>query len=361
MNYAPFDRLDPRWSSVVADGVAGALLALWVVALIAAAIAQYLKGRRALAGVTEHLRPGVTTLAGTVAPEPGSEGAPVTVTIHQQGEQRSTKNGKYVLWREVRRDTRARPFYVALRDGRRVRVEPDTDALHYADDLAAPVRPFGATVRTRGASLDPGERVFVRGELVRATDPRGDRVGYRDGGERALVMRPAPAGMLISSRPVDEDFHRRAAHHLLLALVGAACLVAVQSLVLHDYRALRRRGEAVQAVITSRSQYTTQHRSRTVTHYVIEAQLPDGTPLRDEVSEAAWLASMRSATAPFTVVRGGRPLAQIGVGEVGVSRPAAVMISIVAAGLVILHAAGMRSRRPWYDRRTVNDQEPGTL
>lgn len=361
MNYAPFDRMDPRWSAVVTDGLLGALLALWVLGLVTAAITQYLKGRKALADVTEHLRPGVTTLGGTVALEPGAEGAPVTVTIHQQGEQHASRNEKYVVWSEVRRDTRARPFYVALRDGRRVRVEPVTDALHYADDLEAPERAPLANTRTRRASLDPGERVFVRGELVRALDPHGKHGGYRDGGAPALVMRPAPEGMLVSSRPVHEDFNRRAGLHLLYALLGVGVLVGAQSYAFRDYRALRRRGEAVQAVVTSRSQYTTRHRNRVVTHYVLEAQLPDGTPLRDEVSEGAWYVSQGRATMPFTVARRGRAVAQIGVGEVGASRSAAVILTILAGALVIFHAASARAARPWYARRTVADRESGTL
>lgn len=363
MNYAPFDRLDPRWSALISDGVAGALLALWVLALITAAITQYLRARRALAGITEHLRPGVNTLGGTVALEPGAEGAPITVTIHQQGQQRRSKNGPYVAWSEVRRDTRARPFYLALHDGRRVRVEPATDTLDYADDLSPPVRAPGALTRTRHASLDPGERVFVRGELVRAVDPHGDAGGYRDGGARALVMRPAPEGLLVSSRPLHEDFHRRAAHHLTLGLLGALALIAVQSVVFYNYRALRRRGEAVQAVITGHSQYVTHGRNRSVTHYVLDAQLPDGTAVRDEVSRDAWEATFREATAPFTIVRGARGgvIAQVGVGEVGIGRLKGLTVVGLVAGLMILHVAGARARRPWYDRGALVEHEPGTL
>jgi hypothetical protein len=360
MQYAPWDRLNPQLSAIVANGLCGALLAAWVFVLIARAVRELLRAREALSAVATRLRPGVHTLHGVTRLEPGTEGPPVSLTIHQIGEARQGKHGPFVIWRESRRDTRARPFYVELLTGERVRVEPSVDALRYVDDLAISQRLPGVNQRSRTASLDPGEPVFVRGELQRGVDPHGDPQGYRDAGARGLVMRPAVDGILVSSHPVDQPHRRRAAHDLTFAALGLALLGLCQLVLFDDYRVLRRQGQVVDAAITELSTFTTRHKSRTRIHYVVSAQTPDGVSLRDEVSAAAWSESQRRLTIPFTVARQGR-VAQVGRGEVGLHRPPAIVTGLVVLMLLGLHAGGASARRAWFERRQVVDREPGTL
>lgn len=360
MQYAPWDRLNPQLSAVVANGLCGALLAAWIVVLVARAVRELLRAREALSGVATRVRPGVHTLRGITRPEPGSEGAPVSLTIHQTGEARQGKHGPFVIWRETRRDTRARPFYVELPSGERVRVEPTVESLRYVDDLAVSQRLPGANQRTRTASLDPGEGVFVRGELQRGVDPHGDPQGYREAGARGLVLRPASDGMLVSSHPVDAPHRRRAAHDLTLAALGLALLGVCQLVLFDDYRVLRRQGEVVDAHITGLSTFTTRHKSRTRIHYVVNAETAEGALLRDEVSEAAWNECQRRLTVPFTVARRGR-VAQAGRHEDGLPRSTAIVVVMVMLTLMGLHAAGVSTRRAWFERRHIVDREPGTL
>lgn len=360
MQYAPWDRLNPQLSAIVANVLCGALLAAWVVVLVARAVRELLRAREALSAVATRVRPGVHTLHGVTRLEPGSEGAPVSLTIHQIGEAKQGKHGPFVIWRESRRDTRARPFYVELPSGERVRVEPTVDSLRYVDDLAISQRQPGANLRTRTASLDPGEAVFVRGELQRGVDPHGDPLGYRDAGARGLVMRPSTDGILVSSHPVDQPHRRRASHDLTFAALGLVLLGVCQLVLFDDYRLLRRQGEVIDAPITGLSTFTTRHKSRTRIHYVITAQTHEGAELRDEVSAVAWRESQRRLTIPFTVARHGR-VAQVGRDEVGLPRPAAVIVVIVLLALVGLHAGGASARRAWFERRQVVDREPGTL
>jgi hypothetical protein len=360
MQYAPWDRLNPQLSAILANGLCGALLAAWIVALVARAVVELLRAREALASVATRLRPGVHTLRGITRAEAGCEGSPVSLTIHQIGEARQGKHGPFVIWRESRRDTRARPFYVELPSGERVRVEPTVEALHYVDDLAVSQRLPGANLRTRTASLDPGETVFVRGELQRGVDPLGDAQGYREVGARALVMRPAADGILVSSHPVDRPHRGRAAHDLTFAALGLTLLGLCQLVLFDDYRVLRRQGEVIDAPITGLSTFTTRHKSRTRTHYVVTAQTPDGATMRDEVSAAAWSESQRRVTIPFTVARRGR-VAQVGRDEVGLQRGPAVIAGILLLALVGLHAGGASARRAWFERGQVVDREPGTL
>jgi hypothetical protein len=360
MLYAPWDRLNPHLSAVLANGLCGALLAAWILVLVVRAVRELMRAREALAAVATRIRPGLHTLRGITRTEPGSEGAPVSLTIHQVGEARQGKHGPFVIWRESRRDTRAKPFYVELPSGERVRVEPNVDALRYVDDLAISQRLPGANQRTRTASLDPGEAVFVRGELQRGVDPHGDPHGYRDAGARALVMRPARDGILVSSHPVDQPHRRRAAHDLTFAALGLTLLGLGQLVLFDDYRVLRRQGEVIDAHITGLSTFATRHKSRTRIHYVVTAETHDGAPLRDEVSAAAWTESQRRLTIPFTVARQGR-VAQVGRDEVGLHRPTAIIAVIVLLGLMALHAGGASARRAWFERRQLIDREPGTL
>lgn len=360
MQYAPWDRLNPQLSAIVANGLCGALLVAWILVLVARAVRELLRAREALSAVATRVRPGVHTLRGITRPEPGSEGAPVSLTIHQTGEPRQGKHGPFVIWRETRRDTRARPFYLELPSGERVRVEPTVEALRYVDDLAISQRLPGANQRTRTASLDPGEAVYVRGELQRGVDPHGDHRGYRDAGARGLVMRPASEGILVSSHPVDQPHRRRASHDLTLAALGLALLGVCQLVLFDDYRVLRRQGEVIDAHITGLSTFTTRHKSRTRIHYVVSAETHEGAPLRDEVSEAAWNECQRRLTIPFTIARHGR-VAQAGRHEDGLPRPTAVVVVIVLLALVGLHAGGASARRAWFERGQVVDREPGTL
>lgn len=360
MTYAPFDRMSPYASALIADGVCGALLALWILALVLRAVTDLSRARDALANVATRLRPGVITLRGRVCNEPGLEGSPVSVTIHQVGEQQQGRNGSYVLWREVRRDTRARPFYLVLASGERLRVEAKAEQLRLVDDLSVSERAPGANARTRGVSVHSGQELFVRGEVQRGVDPHGEGQGYREAGARALVMAPASDGLLISSRPVDRDHRRRASYGLLFAAMLTGFLGVMQLAVFEDYRVLRRRGVVSEAVVTGRSRYTTQHKGARRVHYVLEAQLEDGTPVRDEVSQAAWTRATPSSSIQFTVARGGR-VVQVGGGEVGIHRPAGVAAVMSLVGLAVLYVVGASARRGWFDRRKLIESEAGTL
>ncbi|MEZ4393498.1 MAG: hypothetical protein R3A48_20710 [Polyangiales bacterium] len=360
MIFAPFDRLSPHASAVIADVVCGALLALWVVALVARAVRGLARGREAAANLATRLRPGVITVHGRAQLEPGADGSPVLLSIHQVGEARRGREGSYVVWREVRRETRARPFYLSLPGGDRLRVEPDAERLQLVDELTVSQRAPGASERSRAVSVDPGQEVYVRGEVQRAVDPHGERQGYRDVGAPSLVMRPGPEGLLISSRPVDHLHRRRAAFDLTFAALGLTILSVCQLLVFDEYRALRTRGTPVQAVVTGLSQYTTHNKSGSQRHFVIMAQLDDGTAVRDEVSRAAWTAASRSVTVPFTIARGGRA-AQVGVGEVGIFQQHAVAAVFSVAALFVVYFGLASNRRSWFERRRLVETEPGTL
>lgn len=360
MIFAPFDRMAPQTSAFVADILCGAFLAVWIAVLVIRALRELSRGRDALANLATRLRPGVITVRGRARLEPGAEASPVSLSIHQVGEQKRGRDGTYVVWREVRRETRARPFYLALPGGDRLRVEPQAERLRFVDELAVSARAPGANERTRSVSVDPGQEVYVRGEVQRAVDPHGERQGYRDGGAPSLVMRPGPDGMLVSSLPVDRPHRRQAAFDLTFAGLGLVLAAVFQLLIFDEYRALRSRGAPTQAVVTGLSQYTTHHKGNARRHYVISAQLDDGTTLRDDVSREAWIAASRSTVIPFTVARGGR-VAQVGVGEVGLYRPHAFAAFFSVLTLAAIYFGASATRRSWFDRRQLVETEPGTL
>jgi hypothetical protein len=141
--------------------------------------------------------------------EPGDDGSPVSVRIHQE-----YRRGWKTLSRWIERDRRVEtaPFELRLDDGRRVRVVPTDRAftllstLRKSDDV-----PFDR--RTLTARVSVGERVLVEGELVvpaatadagpyRADAEAGEPPQLVAGGDRPMwivVEREARAIMLRAS------------------------------------------------------------------------------------------------------------------------------------------------------------------
>jgi hypothetical protein len=282
--HAPFDDLEP-WGYGDRDEtpvlVFGLELALPVVVLgvmLAGLWTRHLRAARAAAIETSAahppLTPGEAVVRGVVVEVDGGEHA-VRVTVLQTGSESKGKHGWKTSWRDHERRTEARPFVIELADGRRLRVEPGSDP-RLIDDLE-PFRRIDATTRAASATLERGETVAVRGEIVMARDAQA---GYR-GGE-ALVLRP-PRGkpMLLSTHDLGAP-DREAAGHLARWARRLAIGTAIVQLFALPYHASLWFGETRSATIEQRWITNVKRKNRVDQEHFVRYRVAGQTHLVQE-------------------------------------------------------------------------------
>lgn len=153
------------------------------------------------------LAPGDAILLGRVEYAQGEERA-VRVEIRQTGSEAEGSGGWSHSWSEVGRTVIVRPFYLRLEGGERVRVEPREQEVRIVDEMDGKIL-VHHTSRIRVAELTPDEQVYACGRLEVAADPEGAGGGYR--AASGFVLRAGDEPMILSSKPLDEGFERRAA------------------------------------------------------------------------------------------------------------------------------------------------------
>jgi len=307
------------------------------------------------------LAPGAAVIAGRVIDN--GHGPAVTVRIHQDGYQRSSKGSYYHHWKESARDVTVRPFYVARASGELVRVVPD-ERVFLVDRLDGIVDEDGVERRrrTRTATLTTGEPVYVTGILAWGIDPQQSG-GYRGAG-RALIMTPPARGrMLISTEPLIGRHLHAARVHGKLALVTVVALLLAHGGYFLRYHALALFGRPVDAVVTDRRTWQVWHKPKTgsgywVHHYAVSARDPATDAWFDEECSASYHDVARAGdTVPFLVAG---PFAQLGL----VPRQNAVKLGIFVT-LVLIYAlvivGVLQGARPWWDRRRIVDAGSGRL
>lgn len=301
-------------------------------------------------------RPGPAILYGTVEPDGGPA---VRVEIDQRGEEWSHKNGWSHRWRETARRVTARPFFLVLPSGEKVRVEPDP-GVFLVDKLDQLVR-RQHNQRTRAAELTPGEVVYASGALVEGeVDQASAFRGYREPPKRKLVLR-APRGgrMLIASERLGRRYLGRVWFHACWAFYAAAALAFMHGAFFLGYHLRAFRGHVVQARIDKKHTYVTSSgKSRTVHHDLWLAW--DGGYFIEDAASRTFSRVEVGDVVPVVDVAGWRQARALGrAATVSASR------ALVMIGLSLLMAFGYRHRRersrPWYDQRKVIDEGRGRL
>ena len=210
----PFKALPTGLSYVAAFGLGLAIPAVWILALFASAVrwkaAAWRASRTKGGAPTWSGELGHRTVRGEVVAIDGGAEDAFLVVIEQRAQQVKGE----LVWKQTSRQQSARPFTLALSDGQRLRVEPDSDA-RLVDSLEAPVV-IQEGVRERRVRLNLGEEVCVVGRIARGVDPS---LGYRGGGEGRVLLPPQRGRMLMSTGALDQLFARRyrSARHWLLA------------------------------------------------------------------------------------------------------------------------------------------------
>lgn len=239
---------------------------------------------RSVSAPDEPLDVGFRVLSGDVevdGPEPA-----IVVTVEQRGTEASNKGNWSTTWTEVRRTVDARPFYLALPSGERVRVEPDASAF-LVDDLDVSERRT-LELRTRAATLVAGERATVAGLLTRGFNPRANQTGYRHAEGGFLLVPPKGDRMIVSAEPLPDRHLRRAKAHQQASILFVILFAAVNAILFGSF--LHRAAVARPAVATSLRAFETYQKTKNgrVTLYMVEYDATAGETTAHDTEEVTY-------------------------------------------------------------------------
>jgi hypothetical protein len=294
------------------------------------------------------LAPGEVVVMGTVELEDGANMA-VRVEVEQEGTESEDSGTWSHQWIETDRKIRVRPFQLRHSSGARIRVEPRADVTFF-NALKGVIR-VDLTKRLRVAELMPGEKVFVFGELQRASTP-GVQANTADG--YSLV--PPPGGcMLLSSEPIAKTFARRAAFHRRWAVFAAAVAIAFNAFFA-SFHARRWLGETVNVRVTQLRNYEDSDDNE---HFSVTMKGADNTVFSDEVSRSDFRRLREGDQIQVRDVPLWRSAAAIGSRATAHSR---AYFGVPLLGLIALaYGLSTRAARPWYERKKLVDKGVGRL
>jgi hypothetical protein len=362
--FAPPSRMAPGTSHVFADLLLGGWLVLAISLAILFAWRAWSRARKLRAEVWHErgLRPGPILVPGVATPlDDDRTGQPfIELSIEQHGVQRHTKNGHYVAWSETSRALRDRPFLLRCDNGELVRVEP-SGRVDLIDRLDQTHRLSHAD-RRRSARIVEGEPVWIRGELVDTA--AGGSGPYRGAAptHRWLLRPLARDGLFISSEPVEQEGRAEARFHAAFAALYAVMLLLCQGVLFHEYRALRARGVASSALLTSKTTWTTRSKSTVTRHYGFHLQYNGTRSANVETNGRVYRATGEGATVPILYDGDDPDTMQLGsVEELGLGSGSAIFGMVLAVMLTVLYLVFNASRMPWWRRRKLLETESGKL
>jgi hypothetical protein len=374
VNYAPMARISLGASHVWADWIFGGILLLavtWMFLLAWNAWVHAIALRKEV-WQARGLRPGVIMLAGVAEAveherHEGTELPPfVELTIRQLGEQRHTKNGHYILWKETSRSLSERPFHLRTDAGTLVRVEP-SGRIDLIDRLEPPQRT--GVERLRLARILPGERIWVRGQLTALGTGGGPYRGDGATGGALHTLRPArDRPLFISSEPVEREERSAARFHALFGLTVLAAMLFTQLVIFGSFQALRARGVDGTARVDNQVSWVTHNKNSSTTHWGFDlGYVVDGIEYttREEVSRDAYdLRRLFPEDRTVPIVYDPRSPGTMQIGgkrEVGLTDGRVIGAMFLVVGLLMAWGITSHSRRPWWRRAKLNETQPGTL
>lgn len=361
--YAPAFRLSTTASELWVTWIfgVGLLLVVFACALQAWRAWSHALQLRAEVWRQKGLRSGMMLISGVAEPVEEERDAAtreaaafapfVELTIHQEGTQHSSRNGQYVMWLESSRSLSERPFILHTDEGTRIRVEP-SGQIELIDKLEEPMR--AGNTRRRVARIIPGERIWVRGQLV---------IDSAQGPYRGLAsqptLRPSPdRPLLICSQPIEAEDRSATRLHAGFAVGMLLMLLFCQRVVFGEFHALRH-GVEQTATLVSKRYWSTRNKNSVTMHF---AYTLAPTNVEDEVSNDAYTRGEPGDLVP--IVRGAKDATVFQIGprsEVGIDTRNVVAAGLVCAGIVVAWLAVAARRKPWWRRPRYDERTPGTL
>lgn len=316
---------------------------------------------RSVSAPDEPLAVGFRVLTGDVetdGPEPA-----LVVAIEQAGTEASNKGNWSTTWTEVRRTVDARPFYLALPSGERVRVEPDAKTF-LVDDLDVSERRT-LDRRTRAATLTAGERATVAGLLTRGFNPRANETGYRHAEGGFILVPPEGDRMIVSAEPLPDRHLRRAKAHQHASILLVIVFVAVGTILFGSYAV--RAATAKPGVTTSLRAYETYQKTKNgrVTLYMVEYDASAGETTAHDTEEVSYglyqaVRDRQVKSLPAFVVD--RNTAWLGGSRVPMLPMWRFGVAFGAFGLsLLIYRLLVATSLAWYEQDKVVDSEKGRL
>lgn len=356
------------------DATAVVLFVLWAVpcALVAGwSLLWWLHHRKRAAAERDFdpkapLANGHRIVVGQVELEEGAKGAAIALAIHQRGRDWKGKHGWHHTWTEESRALRARPFWLRLFDGTRVRVEPD-DRVVLRDELSR-VERTSRFDRVRYAELEPGETAHVAGSLFGVAPAMGS--AYRAAANEPVLRPPRGGPMVVSTeRPGDTSDERADVYRAWL--IGAALLAIILPVVVFPGVALLGlTGETVRAAPVATRHWQVYHKPKNgsgyyVQHYAVRSERAVGgrrQVLTDECREELW-GCVRNGQCPqvrYTVSALSDDVVQVGDGA-QLTDGRAMVLGIASFVMLLLYGLTATASRPWYLKRKLVDSGSGQL
>jgi hypothetical protein len=274
------------------------------------------------------------------------EAVAMRVEIDQAGKESESSGTYSFAWEEVDRRVEMRPFYLLLRSGERVRVEPDGRA--FLVDAMDGMIVVKENARTRFAELSPNEQIHAVGLLRRGHDPEVAPTGYRGGGD-GWVLRAEPDGeLLLSSEPLEQRFRRRARAARWMALVATLFAAALAGVV-SPYLARVALGEHASGTVLGAQ----RHKDEDSVSYRVDVQM-DRFQLSLSCDEATYdRVDKVPKSVPVIFVRAW-PSASL-LGEENGMHAGDLAVGVVFLGLAAAALARIRSKSTaWYEGKLVD-------
>ncbi len=363
------DRIASDTSTTLADLFVHAPYGLMFVIAAVMAFRHRKRGMmEAASNPTAPLVDGPSVVFGTVERDPSWNGPVIRLDVEQSGSEWQHKGAWHHRWAETRRTLHKRPFVVVRDDGVRVQVDPD-DRVVVCDE--PDIVRHSYAMRTRVASIEPGQRVHVSGVLEGAAlaSPH-TQMAYR--GAQGMPTMRAPGGdrMVISNEAPGEATLKRMRFHRNWAIGFAAVFAFCATVVMPAFELLSFTGDTVWATPVAVRDWREWHKPRNsagywVNRWSVRATWDDhGTPrtVEDDCGEAyhQCVVSGACAQVPYVVSSVAPHWHQIGrYPQLTVGR--AVVLGILALILLITYPATVFSSRPWYMKKRVVDGGSGRL
>lgn len=339
------EHLQADVSTMVSAGLTFVFVALALASLVRAA--RYKASERSERAHDEPGAPppeGPCVVSGRVAYR-GDEGLAVRVEIDQDGSESESSGTWSHRWVETDRRALVRPFDLVLDDGRRLVVEPPSD-VSFVDDLDKKIL-VNKTKRVLVAELVPGERVWIRGELVRR---RGTRAGYRGGEAELVLQKPKRGRMEISSEPLAERFRQRAAYHARIARSTLAVMLVLEATLATHYARLFF-GHVEWRTVRNKFHDVKRDSDGDEHTWGVKIELVPGTIEAVVIDERDWRAGLEEGDlVPVRVVPSWPFASALGAGST-IHAGHAFMLGVVLVGSLIGRGVDRRRTRPWYRRK----------
>lgn len=302
---------------------------------------------------------------GVVEPAPDADhgaepdAAVVRVTIEQSNGLALGRNGPANRWTETSREVTAKPFYLTLASGERMRVVPDQHVI--PAELRARAEPIGPGERRRLAEVHAGDEVFVTGVLRREPDPTAETGGYRGGGTAPVLRRAHRQRMLISTDLPERRFLQAAGFYGYVAVALTLAILMVQGALFLRFNLLHATGEPVIAEVVDLLHRAPSQTAKVYARFWDRAAAAT-IHLDDRVDLATYAvldAKGAGAPVPFLLSPRNPELYQLGTEPRLHIWKATALLGLWIGGL-LLYRKIARRKLPWYtQRRLIERDGPG--